>query len=86
VEFVFVMPDTDQDQAFSIAERLRAAIADMKIDVGKAEPVQISVSIGVATSLEDIAADSPQAMLKRADEALYAAKKSGRNRVLPQAA
>ncbi|MGV6819768.1 MAG: PleD family two-component system response regulator [Parvularcula sp.] len=85
-EFVFVMPDTDQDQALSIAERLRAAIADMKVDVGQAEPIQISVSIGVATSLEDIAADSPQAMLKRADEALYAAKKSGRNRVLPQAA
>ncbi len=73
-EFLVVAPQTDSAQARGLAERLRQAVA--------AHPLQrvgrITASFGVA---EYHPQESPQAWLKRADEALYAAKEGGRNRV-----
>ena len=84
-EFVIVMPETDMGVATMIAERLRRAVA------GESFPVQqgmkllnVTLSIGLAT-LSDAGGDAA-AILKRADQALYRAKREGRNRVVADAA
>jgi len=84
-EFVIVMPETDMGVATMVAERLRRAVA------GESFPVQqgmkllnVTLSIGLAT-LND-AGDDAAAILKRADQALYRAKRDGRNRVAADAA
>ena len=82
-EFVVVMPDTDAAVAETVAERVRAEIADKPFVIG-GQSVSITVSVGVS-SLKggpDTAAD----LLKRADVALYEAKTSGRNKVVARAA
>ncbi|MBI1774845.1 MAG: PleD family two-component system response regulator [Proteobacteria bacterium] len=79
-EFVVVMPDTNPDLAMLVAERLRQRIEDVPVilrDTGAA--VTVSVSIGVAHALGT--GDTPDELVKRADQALYAAKRQGRNRV-----
>lgn len=73
-EMVVIMPDVSLEAARSIAERLRAMIADTAITV----PMGITVSIGLA---EMIDGDDALTLLARADDALYAAKLAGRNRV-----
>ncbi|WP_439814751.1 PleD family two-component system response regulator [Zavarzinia sp. CC-PAN008] len=80
-EFVVVMPDTDLPAARQIAERLRQAIAEAPFEAGVDRPLNITVSIGVASS--NPAGDTADSMFKRADDALYAAKRGGRNRVEP---
>jgi diguanylate cyclase len=76
-EFAVVMPGVKTADAINVAERLRAAI--------EAEPfhfdgltLRITASVGLATSLAD---ETPNSLIHRSDEALYAAKKNGRNRV-----
>jgi two-component system, cell cycle response regulator len=77
-EFIVLMPETNLQIALFVADRLRSAIADTPFTVaGVATPLQVTVSIGVATTLED--GDSPTELLRRADIALYAAKDNGRN-------
>lgn len=84
-EFVVLMPRTPGDIACLAAERLRRHIASAPfMAAGAPHPIDVTVSIGVAcTSGAD---DTPDALLKRADEALYEAKRSGRNRVIGRAA
>lgn len=77
-EFVAVLPDTPEDRATVIAERLRTNIADVPFDlvsVGLSAPV--TVSLGVAMMSEEDTFDS---LMRRSDEALFAAKRAGRNR------
>jgi diguanylate cyclase (GGDEF)-like protein len=80
-EFMVVLPETDLEQARSIADQLRVTIAnqDFKHDWHNGLPIPFTVSIGVATRAAGEADIS--AILKRVDEALYKAKESGRNRV-----
>jgi two-component system cell cycle response regulator len=79
-EFIVLMPETDLQVALAVAERLRIAIADTPFVIASvASPLQVTVSIGVATTLEGV--DSPTELLRRADAALYAAKDAGRNRL-----
>jgi len=78
-EFAVIMPETDPVAAFSIAERLRERIAGLPIMLPSGKPIVITASIGIASLGK---ADELPAVLKRADEALYVAKKSGRNRVI----
>jgi two-component system cell cycle response regulator len=85
-EFVFVMPDTDATFAEIVAERLRAAIAREPIDVPNGEPLPVTTSIGVASLDLSSDAETPQTLIKAADEALYRAKDDGRNRVAMRAA
>ena len=73
-EFIILLPETGLEGARRFAERLRLAIAELDFE----EIPTPSVSIGVAVSRED---DTPDRLLHRADEALYAAKRGGRNRV-----
>ncbi len=82
-EFVVLMPDTDFRQAQGVAERVRTAVAERPFEVGN-RPLQVTVSVGVALNEGD--ADTPELMLKRADVALYRAKREGRNRVVFDAA
>jgi diguanylate cyclase (GGDEF)-like protein len=76
-EFAVLLPDTAEDTALLVAERLRHAL-DRSFD-GSAGDVGYTVSIGVATLGAD---ESIEGMLSRADAALYAAKAGGRNAVV----
>ena len=78
-EFAALLPETDQPAALEAAERLRATIANARIPLPGAPPVSFSVSIGVSSM--DSPEDNIDALLQRADKALYKAKDSGRNRV-----
>jgi diguanylate cyclase (GGDEF)-like protein len=77
-EFVLVLPNTPADGAVNLAERLREQVAG-KAFQHKGTSVPVTASFGIAGY--DPAATVP--MLDRADQALYAAKKAGRNRVAP---
>jgi two-component system cell cycle response regulator len=80
-EFLIAMPETGLGIAYSVAERLRRSIAEKPIAIpGEDGEVGITVSIGVATARGP--ADTPQALLRRADRALYAAKDGGRDQVI----
>ncbi len=84
-EFVVAMPETDGTAAALIGERLRERISTERFAVGPGiEPVTVTVSIGVG-SIEG-PSDTPEALLKRGDDALYRAKRAGRNRVASAAA
>jgi diguanylate cyclase (GGDEF)-like protein/putative nucleotidyltransferase with HDIG domain len=75
-EFALILPDTDDHGAFVIAERLRCELRDEF--VGDAVPVTISFGVSSYPQHGETAA----ALLRAADEALYAAKGSGRNRTV----
>jgi two-component system cell cycle response regulator len=80
-EFVVVMPDTTSDIAAVVADRLRERIVATPIAVhGLADRLTTSISIGIAQSRG--AAETSETLIKRADEALYEAKRQGRNRVV----
>ena len=84
-EFVVVMPDTDLEDARRIAERIRLHVAGAPFRVmGGEELLAVTISIGVACSSGP--GDTSQALIKRADEAVYEAKSRGRNRVIARAA
>ncbi|HZL39208.1 MAG TPA: GGDEF domain-containing protein [Pseudolabrys sp.] len=78
-EFVLLLPETDETAAEIAAERLRRAIQDHS-HVLPGETLQVTASIGVAGATLGMAAF--EVMLKRADQALYEAKHTGRNRVV----
>src|SRR3954471_2478376 len=71
-EFLVLLPDTGADAAVHFPERMRAEVA------AAPTPVPVTVSIGVATW----DGEAPEDLLHRADEALYAAKEAGRDRVM----
>ncbi len=83
-EFVVVMPDTDLTFAYTVAERVRQQVADVPFEVGTDDPLKITISIGVTVS--EGSSDTPGDLLRRADQALYRAKREGRNRVVADAA
>jgi len=83
-EFCAILPETAADEAFVLAERLRAALEGHVFRVVRADrsalELRVTVSIGVASMGED--ADSPERLVRAADRALYGAKAAGRNRVM----
>jgi two-component system, cell cycle response regulator len=84
-EFVVIMPDTALDAAERVAERLRLHVSGSPFKVaGVEELMQVTISIGVAATLGE--GDTPEALLKRADEGVYEAKARGRNVVIARAA
>ena len=78
-EFVVLLPDTAEDDAFLMADKLRQSIAETTL----LEGLVLTVSIGVG---EAAAGDSVDSWIKATDAALYAAKEAGRNRVERRAA
>ena len=84
-EFIIVMPETDMAVAAMVAERLRRRIAPSRLPSARATrtiPVTLSIGIAALRGRDD----TPASLLKRADQALYRAKRDGRNRVVPDAA
>ncbi len=77
-EFIVLLPETDLFTAAAVAERLRERMADLPVMAGGVS-VSVSISLGVAKA----SADTPDldALIRRADSALLAAKQNGRNRV-----
>jgi two-component system cell cycle response regulator len=83
-EFVVVMPETDMAVATVVAERLRRRIATEAFQIQQgARKIDVTISVGIAALGPG---DNPAAVIKRADQALYRAKRDGRNRVVPDAA
>lgn len=77
-EFVLLAPESCRDRALRIGERIRSRLERYRMDVS-GEKVGVSVSIGVASYPQDTA--DANALLGLADEAMYAAKREGKNRV-----
>lgn len=83
-EFVVIMPRTTGDVACLAAERLRRHICAAPFQTPRlSAPLDVTISVGVASAE---AGDDSDALLKRADEALYDAKNAGRNRVIGKTA
>jgi diguanylate cyclase (GGDEF)-like protein len=78
-EFVALLPETDLSNAMSVAERLRKVVASTKV-TGPSMSVKISLSAGVATLSSD--SRDLNSLLQQADQALYEAKRQGRDRVV----
>ncbi|HDR9512013.1 diguanylate cyclase [Burkholderia cepacia] len=79
-EFVVLLPDTPETGAAEIAERIRAAIDELGLEHAGSEYGRITASIGLASWIPDQDGE-PSAVIKAADEALYDAKATGRNKV-----
>ena len=78
-EFIVILPGADRERALDLAEDMRAAVAASGFLHAGKHPVNVTISLGVAEL--DESADF-QLLVNRADEALYVAKNSGRNRVV----
>ncbi len=84
-EFVVVMPDTEGEIAEKVAERIRAEVAREPFPAGTdGKGLDVTVSVGVSSLRRGL--DSVADLMKRADIALYEAKRAGRNRVVAKAA
>jgi diguanylate cyclase (GGDEF)-like protein len=78
-EFIVLLPDVGLQDAMTIAERLRAGIAAIMLDGDElAAALPVTVSLGVASMLAN---EELEALVAKADAALYRAKAGGRNRV-----
>jgi two-component system, cell cycle response regulator len=77
-EFMALLPETCMDDAAVFVERVRREVARRPFDIGRDEPLRMTISAGVATFPHDMI-DSVEALVRSADEALYAAKAAGRN-------
>lgn len=79
-EFSVILPQTDAANGQRVAERLRAAVAASPVPTGLPGPFRLTVSIGLAIYPDD--APSKAGLVECADKALYAAKRTGKNRVV----
>lgn len=78
-EFAILLPGLEIDDALEVAERLRARVENLRIEADGSGALRMTVSIGVAPV--DVSSGDIDAALKCADQAMYAAKHEGRNRV-----
>ncbi|BAQ47166.1 MULTISPECIES: sensor domain-containing diguanylate cyclase [Methylobacterium] len=77
-EFALLLPDTDEEGAARVAERLRAGVATLAVEQAGIPAGAVTVSVGLAPSA---CADTPADLYRAADAALYEAKAAGRDRV-----
>ncbi|NNC58698.1 MAG: diguanylate cyclase [Erythrobacter sp.] len=77
-EFAIILPNCSPGDAFVCCERLRMAIGTLDLEMETGEPICVTVSTGLATYLSG---DAAEAMIERADAALYDAKNAARDRV-----
>jgi diguanylate cyclase (GGDEF)-like protein len=78
-KMVVLVSEKSTDDALSLAEQIREGVEGMEVPVSEGEPLKVTVSIGVAGFPEHGA--STDELVKKADEALYKAKREGKNRV-----
>jgi diguanylate cyclase (GGDEF)-like protein len=77
-EFIILLPETNSEQALQAAERLHEVVTSEPVTTSRGTiPIQISIGVANLENSEDI-----EALLIRTDQALYAAKETGRNRVV----
>src|SRR5471032_3134073 len=81
-EFVALMPETELAVAALAAERLRSAVAALRIAGEDGAQIALTISVGVTASDPLGVADTASTLLMRSDKALYRAKKEGRDRVV----
>jgi diguanylate cyclase (GGDEF)-like protein len=79
-EFLIILPESDLQTAYNIADKIRQNIAHLEI-VFAGKSIAVTISIGVACMS---ASDTAETLINHADEALYIAKNKGRNRVQKQ--
>jgi two-component system cell cycle response regulator len=80
-EFMVILPDSDPEAGLSFADRVRETVENQTFDIRSDDPLRMTISAGVATFPHDDA-DGPRRLVHYADQALYSAKNSGRNRVV----
>ena len=78
-QFVIVLAESDLESAKEVAERVRRAAENIKFTYRGEQGLMITVSMGVSQAKEG---DTPEELLERADQALFEAKRAGRNRVV----
>lgn len=81
-EFAAILPDTDEDGAFFIADTFRKALRDLGIEHAAGGKGVVTASVGIATFTGDEVTEGAEVLLRRADTALYSAKSAGRDRVM----
>jgi diguanylate cyclase (GGDEF)-like protein len=81
-EFAILLPQTRADAAAAVAARIRAALADARVPVSEVADVRLTASFGVAESSSEQSTDE---VLRRADDAMYAAKRAGKDRFIVDA-
>jgi len=79
-EFLLVLPELPKEMAFGVIDRIRSYIEQLQIKLENQLSLNVTASFGVACFPED--AESPKDLLIKADEKLYQAKRSGKNRVI----
>ena len=80
-EFVVILPVTSAQQAYLLAERIRANVESLRVETDTV-PAAVTLSIGIAEIIHSPQDESMEDLLRHADEAMYAAKKAGRNRTV----
>jgi diguanylate cyclase (GGDEF)-like protein len=80
-EFAVIVPETDLEGAIQLADRLRAALASGEVELADGSTISVTSSFGVAVKGELQRAEE---LVAGADEALYSAKRAGKNRVAPE--
>lgn len=78
-EFCFLFPESDLNSTMLVAEKIRRTISELEFYSEK-EQFSVTVSIGISELLDPN--DNMEDMLKRSDDSLYKAKKTGRNRIV----
>jgi diguanylate cyclase (GGDEF)-like protein len=80
-EFIAVLPQSDEAYAMAVAERVRQAVEALQLrHEGSSSALVLTVSVGVASGTA-LFGQAPESLVARADQALYLAKREGRNRV-----
>jgi two-component system cell cycle response regulator len=78
-EFVLALPHTGEEGALRVAERIRSAIEALELETAAGEPLKVTASLGVAVRAPN---ETLSELVERADQAMYSAKRGGRNRVV----
>jgi diguanylate cyclase (GGDEF)-like protein len=78
-EFAVLLPQTDREGAVNLAERLRIAIAEQEVSFGEGDGISVTASFGVASGPYE--EQTQLDLIAAADNALYASKRAGKNRV-----
>jgi diguanylate cyclase (GGDEF)-like protein/PAS domain S-box-containing protein len=80
-EFIILLPQASAEQALPVAERIRSSIAALRVETA-GEPFAVTLSIGIAEMRHEPVDENLERVIQRADDAMYKAKQSGRNRTV----
>jgi diguanylate cyclase (GGDEF)-like protein/PAS domain S-box-containing protein len=81
-EFLIISPVTRAQQAYLLAERIRKSVAALRVEGGNDQQAVVTLSIGIAETFHSPQDESVEDVIRHADQAMYAAKRAGRNRTV----